>query len=229
MTWIWKNDCSICSFFVPFFFVSKCFKIWFSNITIFGLINWHDSHHKQQGMASGLETLCGQAYGAQQYQKLGIQTYRAILSLVVVCLPISLIWVSMGKILLLTGQDPLISQEAGKYAVWMIPGLFAYATVQPLMKFLQSQSLILPMLLSSLTTLCLHIPLCWVMVYKSGLGNIGAALSISISYWLNVFMLVLYIRYSVSCKTTRSPISKECFRGIDEFLKLAIPSAVMLW
>ncbi|XP_019707049.1 protein DETOXIFICATION 12 isoform X2 [Elaeis guineensis] len=180
------------------------------------------------GMASGLETLCGQAYGAQQYQKLGIHTYRAILSLVVVCLPISLIWVSMGKILLFTGQDPLISLEAGKYAAWMIPGLFAYATAQPLIKFLQSQSLILPMLLSSMTTLCLHIPLCWVMVFKSGLGNVGAALSISISYWLNVFMLVLYIRYSASCKATRSPISKECFRGINEFLKLALPSAVMI-
>ncbi|KAG1368083.1 protein DETOXIFICATION 14 [Cocos nucifera] len=180
------------------------------------------------GMASGLETLCGQAYGAQQYRKLGIQTYRAILSLVVVCLPISLIWVSMGKILLFTGQDPLISLEAGKYAVWMIPGLFAYATAQPLMKFLQSQSLILPMLLSSMITLCLHIPLCWVMVFKSGLANVGAALSISISYWLNVFMLVLYIKYSASCKATRSPISKECFRGINEFLKLALPSAVMI-
>ncbi|KAL7171071.1 hypothetical protein ACSBR2_035851 [Camellia fascicularis] len=30
------------------------------------------------GMACALETLCGQAYGAQQYQKLGTQTYTAI-------------------------------------------------------------------------------------------------------------------------------------------------------
>ncbi|PKA59708.1 MATE efflux family protein 9 [Apostasia shenzhenica] len=180
------------------------------------------------GMAGGLETLCGQAYGAQQYKKLGIHTYRAILSLILVCLPISLIWASMGKLLSLIGQDPLISREAGKYATWMIPGLFAYAIAQPLMKFLQSQSLILPMLITSVATLCLHIPLCWIMVFKTGLGNVGAALSISISYWIIVLILVLYIMYSDSCKATRAPISEEAFRGINEFLKLAVPSAVML-
>ncbi|XP_020593904.1 protein DETOXIFICATION 14-like [Phalaenopsis equestris] len=181
-----------------------------------------------QGMASGLDTLCGQAYGAQQYKKVGIHTYRAILSLLIVCLPISLIWIFMGKLLTFVGQDPLISQEAGNYAVWMIPGLFAFAIAQPLMKFLQSQSLILPMLLSSFVTFCVHFPLCWAMVFKIGLGNIGAALSISISYWINVLILVMYIKYSDSCRATRAPVSMEAFRGINEFLRLAIPSAVMI-
>ncbi|WOK92517.1 hypothetical protein Cni_G01208 [Canna indica] len=180
------------------------------------------------GMASGLETLCGQAYGAKQYQMLGIHTYRAIFSLLVTCIPISLLWVSMGKLLCLMGQDLLISEEAGKYAMWMIPGLFAYAIAQPLMKFLQSQSLILPMLLSSLTTLCLHIPMCSVLVFKTGLRNVGAALSISVSYWLNLLMLGLYIRYSDSCKTTRVPISKEALKGLSEFLQFALPSALMI-
>ncbi|KAI0522801.1 hypothetical protein KFK09_005186 [Dendrobium nobile] len=180
------------------------------------------------GMASGLDTLCGQAYGARQYQMVGIHTNSAILSLILVSLPISLLWVSMAKLLSLIGQDPQISHEAGKYIVWMIPGLFAYAITQPLMKFLQSQSLILPMLLSSLAAFCVHIPLCWAMVFKSGLGNIGAALSISISYWINVLILVLYIKYSDSCREARVPPSMAAFKGISQFLKLAIPSAVMI-
>jgi len=180
-------------------------------------------------MASALETLCGQGYGAQKYEQIGIHTYGAILSLVLVCIPISLLWISMGKLLSFIGQDPLISLEAGKYAVWMIPGLFANAVAQPMMKFLQSQSLILPMLLNSTLALCLHIPLCWVLVFKSGLGNVGAALSISISYWFYVFILGLYIKYSESCKASCAPISKEVFKGISEFLKLAVPSAVMMW
>ena len=173
--------------------------------------------------------MCGQAYGAQQYKKLGIHTYQAIFSLTLVCFPISLVWVSMGKLLSFIGQDPQISLEAGKYAIWMIPGLFAYAISQPMIKFLQSQSLILPMLLTSTFTLFLHIPLCWVFVFKSGLGNVGAALSMSISYWLNVIILGLYIKYSKSCEATRAPITKEAFTGIHEFLKLALPSAVMIW
>ncbi|XP_058088091.1 protein DETOXIFICATION 14-like isoform X2 [Magnolia sinica] len=180
------------------------------------------------GMASALETLCGQAYGAQQYQKLGIHTQRAVFALLLVALPLSLLWVFMGKILIFIGQDPLISYEAGKYAMWMIPALYAYAVLHSLIRFLQSQSLILPMLLTTLAILCFHIPLSWVLVFKSGLGSVGAALAISISYWLNVIILGLYVKYSPSCKKTRAPLSKELFRGLDEFFRLAIPSAVMI-
>ncbi|KAG6494178.1 hypothetical protein ZIOFF_049197 [Zingiber officinale] len=183
---------------------------------------------QQVGMASGLETLCGQAYGAKQYHSLGVYTYRAIFSLLMVCLPISLVWASMGKLLQLVGQDPAISQEAERYAIWMIPGLFAYTITQPLMKFLQSQSLIFPMLLSSVSTLCLHVLFCWLLVYKSSLHNVGAAVSLSISYWLNVLILILYIRYSDSCRLTRSPITKEAFKGISKFLRVAVPSALMI-
>ncbi|KAI3925583.1 hypothetical protein MKW98_001437 [Papaver atlanticum] len=56
------------------------------------------------GMASGLETLCGQAYGAQQYQKLGVHAYSAMISLILVCIPISFVWISMEKILIFIGQ-----------------------------------------------------------------------------------------------------------------------------
>ncbi|WOK99921.1 protein DETOXIFICATION 12-like [Canna indica] len=190
-----------------------------ANVTGFSLLS---------GMANGLETLCGQAYGAKQYSTLGTYTYRAIFTLLVVCLPITVVWVSMGKLLPLVGQDPLISQEVARYAAWMIPGLFAYAITQCLTKFLQTQSMTLPLLLSSVSTLCLHIILCYVLVYKSSLGNVGVALSLSISYWFNAFILMLYIRYSSSCKVTRPKLSREAFKDIAIFLRLALPSALML-
>ncbi|KAG5528007.1 hypothetical protein RHGRI_028813 [Rhododendron griersonianum] len=82
------------------------------------------------GMAGALETLCGQAYGAEQYRKLGTYTYGAILSLILVCLPISLLWIFMDKLLVFFGQDPIVSMEAGKYAIWLIPSLFPYAILE---------------------------------------------------------------------------------------------------
>ncbi|XP_030950878.1 protein DETOXIFICATION 12-like isoform X3 [Quercus lobata] len=180
------------------------------------------------GMASALETLCGQAYGAQQYQKIGIQTYTAIFSLNLVCLPLCLLWMNMGKLLSLIGQDPLISHEAGKFTMWLVPALFAYATLQPLVRYLQTQSIVKPMLISSFVILCFHIPLCWVLVFKSGLGNLGAALAMGISDWLNVILLGLYVKYSSACKKTLVPISKEMFQGSGEFFRFAIPSAIMI-
>ncbi|WVZ69255.1 hypothetical protein U9M48_018069 [Paspalum notatum var. saurae] len=180
------------------------------------------------GMASALETLCGQAYGAKQYHKLGVDTYRAVVTLLVVCIPLSLLWVFMDKILVVIGQDPLISQGAGRYMTWLIPGLFANAVIQPVTKFLQTQSLIYPLLLSSVATMAIHIPLCYLMVFKTGFGYTGAALTIGISYWLNVGMLVGYIMFSNSCKETRTRPTIEAFKGVDAFLRLALPSALMM-
>ncbi|KAL2324163.1 hypothetical protein Fmac_023221 [Flemingia macrophylla] len=180
------------------------------------------------GMASGLETICGQTYGARQYKKIGVQTYTAIFSLACVCLPLTFLWISMGKILVFIGQDPLIAQEAGKFLIWLLPALFANAVLGPVVRYFQMQSLLLPMLISSCVTLCIHIPLCWTLVFKTGLNNIGGALAMSISIWLNVTFLVLYMRYSPACATTRAPISMDLFQGIWEFFRFAIPSAVMM-
>ncbi|XP_039122679.1 protein DETOXIFICATION 14-like [Dioscorea cayenensis subsp. rotundata] len=180
------------------------------------------------GMASALDTLCGQAYGAEQYKKLATNTYSAMVSLTLVCIPLSFLWLFIDKILSVIGQDPLISHEAGKYVKLLIPSIFSYSISQPLMKFLQSQSLILPMLLSSVATLCLHLPLCWLFVFKFGFGNAGAALSINISNWTYVLVLVLYVKLAKSCERTRAPISVEAIKGVNEFMKLSLPSVAML-
>ncbi|KAJ6768735.1 MULTIDRUG RESISTANCE PROTEIN [Salix koriyanagi] len=123
---------------------STALAISLSNVTGFSLM---------LGMASALETLCGQAYGAKQYTKLGTQTYTAIFCLILVCIPISVIWIYMGKILHFIGQDPAISREAGRFTMWLVPALFAYATLQPLTRYFQTQSFIMPMLISSFATL----------------------------------------------------------------------------
>ncbi|KAL0343388.1 UNVERIFIED_CONTAM: protein DETOXIFICATION 14 [Sesamum angustifolium] len=180
------------------------------------------------GMASALETLCGQAYGAGQYLRVGTFTYGAILCLFLVCIPVSLLWIYTEKLLLLFGQDPLISAEAGKFAIWLIPTLFPYAILQALVRYLQTQSVILPMLWSSLVSLCFQLALCWAFIFKLNLGNAGAALSIGISYWVNVILLVLYMKYSTNCKKTLSSFSKDVFVTVREFFQFAIPSAVMV-
>ncbi|KAJ4713795.1 Protein DETOXIFICATION [Melia azedarach] len=180
------------------------------------------------GMASALETLCGQAYGAEQFHKLGIYTYCSIIPLILLCFPISLLWIFTDKLLILIGQDPVISRIAQKYAVCLIPNLFSYAVLQSLIRFLQAQSLILPMFFSSVLTLCFHIPLCWVLVFGVKLGSIGAALSVSLSYWLNVFLVGFYNKFSSGCEKTRVAFSKDVIASIPEFFRFAVPSAVMV-
>ncbi|KAJ9562132.1 hypothetical protein OSB04_007292 [Centaurea solstitialis] len=180
------------------------------------------------GMAGALETLCGQAYGAGQYKKVGTYTYAAIISLLFVCLPISIMWIYMDKLLLILGQDPLISAEARKYSVWLIPALFPYAILQLLMRYLQSQSIVLPMLWSSVVVLVVHVPICWSLVFWFGFEGAGAALAIGASYTLNAILLGVYVYRSKSCENTRVTYSGDVFPSMKEFFRFAIPSAIMV-
>ncbi|KAF8035310.1 hypothetical protein BT93_C1359 [Corymbia citriodora subsp. variegata] len=180
------------------------------------------------GMASALDTFCGQSYGAKQYHMLGIHKQRAMIVLLSASIPLAIIWANAGQILLFFKQDPQISAEAGSYARFMIPSIFAFALLQCQVRFLQMQNNVVPMMVSSGITTLLHIFICWFLVFKSGLGNKGAALANATSYWINVLLLAIYVKNSLSCKRTWTGFSKEAFHGIHEFLKLAIPSAVMI-
>ncbi|XP_056166315.1 protein DETOXIFICATION 16-like [Syzygium oleosum] len=180
------------------------------------------------GMASALDTFCGQSYGSKQYHMLGIHKQRAMIVLLIASIPLAIIWANTGQILLFFKQDPQISAEAGSYALFMIPSIFAYALLQCHVRFLQTQNNVIPLMVISGVTALLHIFICWFLVFNSGLGNKGAALANSISYWINVLLMAIYVRISPSCKRTWTGFSKEAVHGIFAFLKLAIPSAVML-
>ncbi|WCJ34844.1 MATE efflux family protein [Euphorbia peplus] len=179
------------------------------------------------GMAGGVETLCGQAYGAEQYQKLGTYTYTSIILLILLCFPISILWFFTDKILILIGQDHSISHLAQNYSIALIPNLFSYAILQAFIRYFQTQSLIFPMLVSSFCVLCVHVPLCWFMVFKTGFGCVGAGLAIGLSYWVNVVLLGFYIKCSGKCEKTRCGFSKDVFFSMKEMLRFSIPSAAM--
>lgn len=179
-------------------------------------------------MASALETLCGQAFGAEQYEKLGVYNNASIICLLLVCLPLSLLWIFMENLLIFIGQDPSISHVAGRFAIWLIPALFGYAILQSLIRYLQAQSLIVPMVWSSVAALFFHIPVCWALVFKAELGAEGAAVAIGLCYWFNVILLLLYVKYSSTCKKSRAPFDKDILLSIREFFRFAVPSAVMV-
>jgi MATE family multidrug resistance protein len=48
------------------------------------------------GMASALDTLCGQAFGARQYHLLGIYKQRAMFLLTIVSIPLAVVWFYTG-------------------------------------------------------------------------------------------------------------------------------------
>lgn len=149
--------------------------------------------------------------------------------LIPVCVPICFIWIFMDKLLVFMGQDPNIAMVAGRYAIWLIPSLFAHPFLQSLVRYFMCQSLILPMFLSFSAALCLHVPLCWILIYKTKLGIMGSALSTGLALWFNVILLGIYMRYSSLCEKSRALIFNDVFLTVKEFFSYAFPSAVMVW
>ncbi|KAK1557949.1 hypothetical protein Q3G72_034635 [Acer saccharum] len=180
------------------------------------------------GMGSAVETLCGQAYGAHKYDMLGIYLERATIVLLLTGIPMTFIYILSYPILILLGEPAAVSSAAAVYVYGMIPQIFAYAINFPIQKFLQAQSIVAPSAYIAAATLVVHLFLSWVVVYKLGLGLIGASLVLSLSWWIIVGAQCVYIVMSDGCKETWKGLSFQAFSGLCDFVKLSGASAVML-
>lgn len=180
------------------------------------------------GMGSAVETLCGQAYGSSRYNMLGIYMQRAMVVLTATGIPLTIIYVLSKPLLLLLGESTEVASAAAVFVYGLIPQIFGYALNFPIQKFLQAQSIVRPSAYISAATLCVHILLSWLAVYKLGLGLIGASLVLSLSWWIIVGAQFIYIVTSRQCKQTWTGFSWQAFSGLWDFLKLSTASAVML-
>ncbi|KAF4363632.1 hypothetical protein G4B88_021749 [Cannabis sativa] len=180
------------------------------------------------GMGSALETLCGQAYGAGQYDMLGIYMQRSWLILNGTAVILCFFYIFAEQLLKLIGQTPEISESAGLFSVWMIPQLFAYALNFPIAKFLQAQSKIMVMAVISAVALVFHVFFSWLVMLKLGWGMAGAAVVLNLSWWFIVVAQLAYI-FSGSCGRAWSGFSWKAFQNLWGFVKLSFASAIMLW
>ena len=180
-------------------------------------------------MASAVQTVCGQAYGAKKYAALGIICQRAIvLHLGAAVLLTFLYWFS-GPILIAIGQSESIAEQGQVFAHGLILQLYAFAISCPMQRFLQAQNIVNPLAYMAVGVFLLHILLSWLVVYILDYGLLGAALTLSLSWWILVILNALYILLSPSCKDTWTGFSMKAFTGIWPYFKLTIASAVMLW
>lgn len=175
-----------------------------------------------------METLCGQAYGANKYEMLGIYMQRAIIVLTITGIPLTVVYIFCEPILLLLGEPAELASAAAVFVYGLIPQIYAYAVNFPIQKFLQAQSVVAPSTYISMATLVLHFVICWAVVYKLGFGLIGLSLTLSLSWWIIVVAQFVYILIAPRFKYTWNGFSVQAFSGLWAFVKLSAASAVML-
>ncbi|KAK1438186.1 hypothetical protein QVD17_03991 [Tagetes erecta] len=178
------------------------------------------------GMGSALETLCGQAYGAGKIEMLGIYLQKSWIILNATAVVLMFTFIFGVSVLRFLGQTTVIATAAGSFAVWMIPQLFAYATVIPITKFLQAQSSIMPMALIAGVAVISHVVLTWVLVKKLGWGLVGAAVVLDGSWWFLTLSQLTYVLWG-SCGVAWSGFSWKAFNNLTDFVHVSFTTAVM--
>ncbi|RVX08372.1 Protein detoxification 40 [Vitis vinifera] len=180
------------------------------------------------GMGSAVETLCGQAFGAQKFEMLGIYLQKSTVLLTITGFLLTFIYIFCKPILILLRESSEIASAAAIFVYGLIPQIYAYAANFPIQKFLQAQSIVAPSAYISAATLLLHLLLSWVAVYKIGLGLVGSSLVLSLSWWIIVVAQFFYIVKSEKCKYTWGGFSLKAVSGLCGFFNLSAASAVML-
>lgn len=181
----------------------------------------------QIGMNSGFGTLCGQAYGAKQYHKLGIYLQQAWIVLITTAATLCPLLGFAAPVLKALGQDEDLAETAGPIALWFIPLTFSFAVLCACNIFLQSQSKIIVLSCLSAASLLVHIFLSWLLTVRYEFGITGAMISTASAYWLPNVGQLIYI-LSGGCRETWSGFTTLAFKDLGHTVKIAVSSSLML-
>ncbi|KAF8406069.1 hypothetical protein HHK36_008149 [Tetracentron sinense] len=165
------------------------------------------------GMASALEMLCGQAYGAKQYHMLGIYMQRSWIVLFLCSILLLPMFVYATPILKFMGQTANVAEKSGLVALWLIPMHFSFAFEFPLQRFLQSQLKTAVTAWVSGVALVVHVFVSWFFVYRLRVGIVGTAITIDLSWWVAVLGLFGYTVCG-GCPLSWTGFSTQAFSGL---------------
>ncbi|KAL6962065.1 Protein DETOXIFICATION 54 [Sarracenia purpurea var. burkii] len=193
-------------------------SIGFTNITGYSVLN---------GLSSGLEPVCSQAYGSKNWDLLSLSLHRMIFILLIAIIPISFLWINLETIMVFMGQDREIAAMAATYCIYSLPDLLTNTLLQPLRVYLRSQGVTKPMMYCSLAAVVFHVPLNWVLVVAMGRGVAGVAVAAVVT---NLNMVVLMAGYVYVYGRRRewrwtAGMGGVC-GGLGPLLRLAVPSCV---
>ncbi|CAN1261996.1 Protein DETOXIFICATION 21 [Linum perenne] len=179
------------------------------------------------GMASALETLCGQSFGAKQYHMLGIYLQRSWIVLILCATLMLPIFIFTTPLLELLGQEAYIAQVGGTISLWLIPVMFASIVSYTCQMFLQAQSRNLLITYLAAASMTIHIFLSWLLTMKYKYGIPGAMISTILAYWIPNVGQICYVTCG-GCRETWKGFSFLAFKDLWPVVKLSLSSGAML-
>ncbi|KAG5410362.1 hypothetical protein IGI04_006681 [Brassica rapa subsp. trilocularis] len=173
------------------------------------------------GMASALETLCGQAYGAKQNHMLGIYLQRSWIVLTGCTICLTPVYIFSGPILLALGQEERIVSVARIISLWVIGINFSFIPSFTCQMFLQAQSKNKIIAYVAAVSLAVHVFLSWLLMVHFDFGITGAMTSTLVAFWLPNIAQLLFVTCG-GCKDTWRGFSMLAFKDLWPVFKLSI-------
>ncbi|DBA01375.1 TPA: hypothetical protein N0F65_001614 [Lagenidium giganteum] len=181
------------------------------------------------GLASALDTLCSQAYGAGKLKKLGIYLQSGFIVIGACLIPIFLLNWHSGQFLVWLGQDPEVAKLAGEFSrftVFGTPFVFLYEMVR---KLLQAQNIVKPLVIFAIVSNTVNIVGGYYLTYHTSMGFYGAALARTVGYITLSFCLIPYFYWNPTYKLWWPGWRlREAVAHIRVFLHLGIPGMLMM-
>uniref|UniRef100_F6VZF2 Multidrug and toxin extrusion protein n=1 Tax=Ornithorhynchus anatinus TaxID=9258 RepID=F6VZF2_ORNAN len=178
------------------------------------------------GLASACDTLMSQSFGGKNLKRVGIILQRGILILLLCCFPCWAILINTEQLLLLVKQDPEVSRSDKRLKYFCI--LQAAFLYQLQTRYLQSQGIILPQVITGFAANIINVGMNAIFLYALKLGVVGSAWANTTSQFTQATILFLYVRWKKMHVQTWGGWSSECFQEWDVYIKLGFPSMIML-
>lgn len=191
-----------------------------ANITGFALI---------QGLATCLDTLCAQAYGAGSYHQVGDYFQKCTLMIIAFFMPVGVLWVFSRPLLQMIVQDQELVELSVQYLRIVLLGIPAYIAFECGKRFVQAQGIFHASTIVLAVCAPVNAILNYVLVWNPtvGLGFIGAPLSVAISNWLMALLLFLFVAF-VDGRKCWGGFSTRVFQRWGVMIRLAIPGVIMV-
>uniref|UniRef100_A0A3P9AI67 Multidrug and toxin extrusion protein n=1 Tax=Esox lucius TaxID=8010 RepID=A0A3P9AI67_ESOLU len=160
------------------------------------------------GLALACDTLVSQTFGGRNLHRVGVILQRSVLILLLFCLPCWAMLINTQTVLLALGQEPEVAR-------W-----------EPLCFF--SQGIILPQMYTAAAANLANVLTNYILLYWMDLGVIGSAAANALSQLYICSFLFAYIVWKKLHMKTWGGWTTEALQDWGSYMKLAIPSTLML-
>ncbi|XP_026051523.1 multidrug and toxin extrusion protein 1 isoform X2 [Carassius auratus] len=180
------------------------------------------------GLALACDTLVSQTFGSKNLKRVGEILQRSILILLLFCLPCWAILINAESILLTLRQEPEVASTAQLYVMAFLPAVPAMFLHHLQVSYLQNQGIILPQLYTAVAANVLNVATNYILLHSMKLGVMGSAAANSVSQISICLLLFAYIRWKKLHLNTWGGWSTAALQEWGSYMKLAIPSTLML-